>query len=85
MPPVVVEPVAARPRPPVHYEIQFDISSSKELIITDTRTDTRITTLPTDGNGADLRGVLISKLLKLADREKFLKECLPLMEQFMNM
>jgi len=85
MPPVVVEPVAARPRPPVHYEIQFDISSSKELIITDTRTDTRITTLPTDGNGADLRGVLIGRLLKLADREKFLKECLPLMEQFMNM
>lgn len=80
-----VEPAAARPRPPVHYEIQFDISSSKELIITDTRTDGRIATLPTDGNGAAIREVLIGKLLKLADREKFLKECLPLMEQFMNM
>ena len=83
-PPVVVEPVAARPRPPVHYEIQFDISSSKELIITDTRTDGRLATLPTDGNGAAIREVLISRLLKLADREKFLKECLPLMEKLMN-
>ena len=86
--PVVVTPpleqAATRARPPVHYEIQFDISSSKELIITDTMTETRIITLPTDGNGADLRGVLIGRLLKLADREKFIKECLPLMEQLMN-
>ncbi len=83
--PVPVAPVELAPRPPVHYEIQFDISSRKELILTDARTDTRITTLPTDGNGADLRGVLIGRLLKLADREKFIKECLPLMEQLMNM
>jgi hypothetical protein len=83
--PVPAAPVELAPGPPVHYEIQFDISSRKELILTDTRTDTRITTLPTDGNGSDLRGVLIGRLLKLADSEKFIKEFIPTMEQLMNM
>ena len=74
--PVQVQTKAPEPvKAPVHYGIQFDISARpRELILTDTNNNTIIARLPTFGEGAALRVVLIALLCAMENRDAFIKK-----------